>query len=212
MAVWTPALYTLGAGLVGLAVACGVTTILAHYSRSRGLALQSKLKDEIWGAMPSTICLRHSNDKIDHVTKQRYHQFLDQKILGWTAPSAQAEKSNPSAADQAYDTAVKWLLEYTRDTSEFSLLFEENISYGFRRNSLGLKPIGLAASAISLFVGIYLTIQTGDSYFIGENVPYLSAQIISLLLAIWWLTVVNVDWVTDAAFNYAITLLAACDR
>ncbi len=211
VAVWVPDLYAYGTGLVGLATACGITTLLAHFARSAGLKVQLKLIAEKWGAMPSTICLRHSDSTIDAISKRRYHAFLESKVNGWSAPSEELEASNARDADTSYDAAVRWLLEYTRDTSQFPLLFEENISYGFRRNSLGLRPLGLAIAVLTLTAGVYLTYQLPGPYLSDANIPHIASQMVSVILLLWWLVVVTKDWVSEAAFKYATTLLAACD-
>jgi hypothetical protein len=56
-------------------------------------------------------------------------------------------------AYEAYEAGARWLREHTRDTARFALLFKENINYGFQRNALGLRWIGLAlalAGALSI--------------------------------------------------------------
>jgi hypothetical protein len=42
------------------------------------------------------------------------------------------------------------LRENTRDSEAFKFLFNENISYGYYRNLLGLKPIGIPLNLVSL--------------------------------------------------------------
>src|SRR5271165_4313391 len=56
-------------------------------------------------------------------------------------------------ADQVYQSGVRWLLNHTRpaDNKKFDLLFRENVAYGFRRNALGTKPIGILISVGSVF-------------------------------------------------------------
>ena len=64
VAVWVPALYQLGAGLVAIATACGLLTALAHFSRTRGRIVEKKLVRE-WGGLPTTIWLRRSDENLE---------------------------------------------------------------------------------------------------------------------------------------------------
>jgi hypothetical protein len=95
--------------------------------------------------------LRHRDKTIEAVTKRRYHSFLAAKIKE-AFPDKDQEAKNPEAADEVYQSGVRWLLNHTRpeDAKQFALLFRENIVYGFRRNALGTKPFGLVIAIGSL--------------------------------------------------------------
>jgi hypothetical protein len=41
--------------------------------------------------------------------------------------------------------------EFTRDTKKFNIMFNENVSYGFRRNLSGLKLPGFLLDAFAIF-------------------------------------------------------------
>ena len=86
------------------------------------------------------------------MTKQRYHAFLAGKI-NVPFPDKNQEANNSMAADEVYQSGVRWLLNHTRpeDNKKFELIFKENVAYGFRRNALGVKPLGLVISAGSLW-------------------------------------------------------------
>jgi hypothetical protein len=118
VAVWFPSLYTFGTGLVGLAVASGVTFVLAELARFYGRKAQARLYLS-WGGKPTTAWLRHQNENLDKHTKRRYHAFLEQHVRGWHAPSTTDEIDSPKNADLLYDAAVKWLLEFARDQNVF---------------------------------------------------------------------------------------------
>ena len=210
VAVWIPALYQTAAGFVGLVIACGLTVVLAHYARARGRAAQVTLVSK-WGAMPTTIWLRHSDTQLESATKLRYHQFLENQIPGWVAPSREQEYKNPEAADAAYSSAVKWLLEWTRDTSKYPLVFAENISYGFRRNMYGMKPVGLMVASGSLAFACWQFFGPASLVNIGTDLAETGAGFISLLALIWWFLGVTDSWVKDAADAYARALLSACE-
>ncbi|MEO8274487.1 MAG: hypothetical protein ABI620_10510, partial [Chloroflexota bacterium] len=77
-------------------------------SREMGRRLEPNLF-EAWGGKPSTQLLRHRNSTIDSVTKKRYHTFLATKI-NTAFPDEAQEKANPIAADEVYQSAIRWLL------------------------------------------------------------------------------------------------------
>lgn len=210
VAVWFPALYETGAGLLGLAVACGVTVLFAHVARMRGRSAERRLFSE-WGGKPTTIWLRHRDTNLDAHTTRRYHNFLSGHVLDWHAPTEEDERSDSDAADARYESAVRWLLEFTRDRKRFPLVFKENVSYGFRRNLYGLKPIGLAVAVFCIAV------NAGLLYWeyvekAGEISPVgIVVAVVSALALVAWLVVVTPGWVRDAADAYTKTLLSSCD-
>jgi len=110
---------------------------LASLARSRGKMIEERLLAN-WGGWPTTVMLRHRDNRIDPVTKARYHAALAALCPDLTMPSAADERSAPPVADER--------------GPEYPMLHRENASYGFRRNMLGLKPIALAVAAIAALV------------------------------------------------------------
>jgi hypothetical protein len=136
-----PMLYeSIGVAISSLAIGCGVLMLLASNVRYLGRKKEQQLY-EVWGGKPTTVWLRHSDRNLDALTKQRYHAFLSKNIPDLKLPTSNEETTNPLGADDYYESAVKWLLEYTRDKRKYPLVFEENINYGFHRNMLALKPV-----------------------------------------------------------------------
>lgn len=204
-----PQLYTLGAALVGLVSICGFITALAHFTRHRGRLVESALYKS-WGGKITTKLLRHRDSTLDRVTKLRYHDFLSRNIPGWELQTPDDEAKDPSRADSFYESATKWLLEKTRDTSKYNLLFKENIGYGFRRNCYGVKAYGIAISVCSLALAAWSFCSRIGESAAGAMYIYASAAF-SVLLLCWWTFVVRSSWVEDAARSYSIRLLASCD-
>ena len=164
--------------------------------------------------------LRHRDDNIEGVTKRRYHAFLAAKI-NVPFPEKDQEANNPAAADEIYQSGVRWLLNHTRpeDNKKFDLIFKENVAYGFRRNALGVKPLGLVTSVASL-----LWVLVAEGVFFGPNhrfiditafsrmpEPATASLIVSVVLIVSWLFFFTKSGVRTAAFTYAETLLRACD-
>lgn len=205
-----PQLYGVLAGAVSLFVVFGLVTLFAHFCRSAGKSAENELFKQ-WGGKPTTMMLRHCDAYLESMTKERYHKFLAKNIEGWFAPSAEEEMSDLIQTDKTYDSAVRWLLEFTRDQKTYSLLFKENINYGFRRNCYGIKWIAIILTILPLTAVVTDFALDGIS-FVNIGAPTTLISIcLSVLLFIWWVFVVRQSWVRDAANGYAVRLLAACE-
>ena len=97
---------------------------------------------------------------IDHGLKERYRTFLATK-LDVTIPSAEVEAADQAAADAFYEQGGVWLRQHTRDRNKFPLLFNENVTYGFRRNLLGVKWIALALNLLVVAACFVLLARNG---------------------------------------------------
>ena len=202
-----------------VAVSCGGFYLTTNLSRELGRRLEPKLFLQ-WGGKPTTQLLRHRDKTIEAVTKHRYHSFLADKIHV-TFPDKEQEASNPDGADEIYQSGVRWLLNHSRpeDGKQFGLIFNENVAYGFRRNALGMKPIGLAVSFGSL-----LCVLLSEGVLLRSIHPWIDSSAlaklpdlaiaslaVSLLMVLAWLLFLTKTSVRTAAFTYAETLLRACD-
>ncbi|WP_244103520.1 hypothetical protein [Burkholderia ambifaria] len=137
--------------LLALVTSCGAIYGLASGARGLGKRLEERLIVK-WGGMPTTIILRHRDTHLDEYTKSRYHKVISEK-LQIILPSAEDENRDPASSDQIYCGVTRHLRELTRG-KEHSLLLKENIAYGFHRNMLAMKPIGLATSAVGIMFGL----------------------------------------------------------
>lgn len=136
-------------GLSNLIATLGLLVLLfaiADFSRSRGRAIEGKLYAER-GGMPSITMFRRNDTTLDAGSKDRYREFLA-RTLGIVAPTIQEENADQGAADAFYGQCGNWLRQNTRDTKKFPILFNENVTYGFRRNLLGVKVVALCLNVI----------------------------------------------------------------
>ena len=163
-----------------------------------------------WDGKPTTRMLRHRDSTFDHHTKARYHQKLDKLLPAIKVPSPRAEKGNPEAADTVYESCVKYLLEATRDKKKHALIFEANVSYGFRRNFWGMKSAGIAISILGLLSST-ANVVYGYSESARISATSISAVAICGLLFMWWLFRITPKWVRLAGDAYAERLLSACE-
>ncbi len=203
--------------VVTIALSCGGLYLVTNLCRELGKRLEPKLFQE-WGGSPTTQLLRHRDRTIEAVTKRRYHSFLAEKI-NEPFPNPQQEANNPARADDVYQSGVRWLLNRTRDTNKFGLLFRENVAYGFRRNGLGIKPLGLAFSIGCLLwvLGTEGVLTMSSRQFVSKVAllalpeTAIASLVASAAMLAVWIVFFTKRSVRTAAFTYAEMLLRACD-
>ncbi len=207
-----PNIYATYARIFGSLGLVAVTLFfLAHVIRANGRALEKRLY-AAWGGISTTAWLRHRDSRLDPITKARYHSFLESHVPHLKMPSADEEARDPEKADHAYASAVKRLLEDTRDTKKYKLIFDENVYYGFRRNTLAAKPIAL--SLLLLEIVLVASVAYGRHGFNFEDfdADTVAALFVAVVSSALWLLLVTKAWVQDGADAYARALLASCEQ
>ena len=192
-----------------LAAALGGALLLSNVARDAGKGIESRLWSA-WDGKPSMAMLRHRDTRIAASVKARYHKRLGQ-ILKRAFPTAQEETSDPAGADAVYEAANSWMLANSRDQEKFQALFAENITYGFRRNLLGLRGWVLASCFLAL-VAIALAYFTPLLPTKPDTIAVLAAATSVPIYAIGFLVVVRRSWVRRAAEAYGFRLLETVDR
>ncbi len=197
---WQSALWT----LFGTA---GGTYFLAMLARNLGKNLEPELWKS-WGGAPTTQLLRHSG-VANPIMRERWHKYLSKK-LGRPFPTKQEELANPNSADDVYYAAVKLQIGKTRDTKKYHLLYKENTHYGFCRNLLAMKIIGVIISllgAVSSVLAGFKFAQSGNA----QVAPWVCVAI-NLMFVIWWVFIINPSWVKIPAFAYAERLFESTEN
>jgi hypothetical protein len=194
------AVESLTAGVIGF----GGAFLLNQVARDEGKKREKQLFVE-WGGLPSIAIFRHSDDRLDPVTKARYHKKLSALVKDTKAPTADEEKADPAAADVTYSAWSHFLRVSTRDTKKFSLLFHENVNYGYRRNIVGLRPFGIILCVLSLFAA------AARVYFVHNSTgqwdaAVMGAAALCAILLLLWLFRFRPDWVRVPADAYAARL------
>jgi hypothetical protein len=192
----------------GLATAGG-TYLLAQLARDPGKRREKQLFAK-WGGMPSVKMLRHQDPRIDPITKARYHERLCALVAGTTAPSPESERMDPPNADLCYIAWSTHLRNSTRDQKRFSLIYDELVSYGYRRNVLGLRPLGISLSALCcLGVVAFARFQFQHQH---EIVPGVWVSfVLAIIFLSFWVFIVTPAWVQLIAETYAERLIEAVD-
>jgi hypothetical protein len=192
---------------LGLAV---LLFALSDLARARGKRIEPVLFNAL-GGKPSVMMLRFADDSFDRQAKTRYLAFLAGK-LSESAPTEDDERRDPAAADAFYDRCGAWLRENTRNGKKFSILFNENVSYGYRRNLFALKWPALALNGgVVLLCGWVLV---GGEPFAALGALKSRVMVVLAVAAIHALYIgfaINQRLVAEAARSYARQLILSCE-
>lgn len=186
------------AAIGGSALAVAALTFLAQIGRDRGRALQPQLWRD-WGGSPAIQMLRAGPS----VAAQRRRAGVE-AALGLTLPTADEQQSDPAAADEHLQDAVRQLTP--RATQEHApQVWQENLNYGFRRNLLGLRPYGLAVAGVVISICAVAAAVTEHQ---GERLVAFTVPLaVSVIALVAFMVVVTPSWVRVAAEAYAERLL-----
>ncbi|MDF2606281.1 MAG: hypothetical protein K0S34_471 [Bacillales bacterium] len=210
--LWFPEIRSLEGTFISLIIGLGISIPLSILARTLGKKQQDKLLIK-WGALPATLILRNNDVTLNKETKNRYYHKL-RILTNIDIPTQEQEMGNPIEAQQKFDSCIDFLRQKTRDKIKYSLVFNENVSYGQARNLLGLKPIGILICVIIIAIQSFSIYK---SYGIGFNisaVPILNtiSVIITLLFLLFWIFFVSTKQVYNAGVNYGKALLECCEH
>ena len=162
-----------------------------------------------WDGPPTTRFLRHGNSEFNAVTRDRIHTEL--RKMGLVVPSEDEQVRDSDVSDALWVACTEDLIRRTRDRARYPLVFEGLMQYGFRRNLLGLKSVGLPVSVAALMACSWTAWveRLGESAVVVAAVYWLLCGGIVLTWVLW----VRESTVSVAANRYARYLLeAALDR
>lgn len=182
---------------------------IADFARARGRAVERALYFQ-HGGMPSITMFRRSDPTIDVGSKERYRAFLAAK-LGAVAPSPDQELADQHAADAFYEQCGVWLRQNTRDTKKFPILFTENVTYGFRRNLLGVKWLALGLNLLVVGICALLLWRTSWALETEQGKRTSVVLIVAVAHAIYMLLGVRQSAVWDASRAYGRELILSCE-
>lgn len=194
---------------VGSALCLALMFFLGQLGRDRGKRKQADLWAG-WGGAPGIRLLRHRESDPDREERERRRRHVE-AILATSLPCLSEEEADPRGADSRYQAAVDRLSQLTRDREKFPIVFEENVSYGFRRNLWALKPGGLLLCALSL-LAILGSVAYGPQESAFPTARVLVCAGVDVVLLVLWVFRITRAWVKLVADAYARQLLLAAER
>ncbi len=180
---------------------------LADVARRSGRKVEAKL-----GSRDTPEQWHRGNADIAEGAKDRYRRFLAEQ-LELPAPTVDDERLDPARANDFYMSAGNWIREHTRDTRTFAILFGENVTYGFRRNLLGLKPIALTFNAVVFGICISI-LHFRPSY--SASLAHIDEKIFIIMAAVvlhsaYMLFAVGKAAVWEASRTYGRQMILSCE-
>jgi hypothetical protein len=192
---------------LGLAV---ILYALADFARRRGRRIEPAIFQRL-GGKPSITMMRFSDDTFDEATKRRYVSYVAGQI-GETAPSSAGERRDPAATDKFYDRCGAWLREHTRDAKKFSILFNENCTYGLRRNLFAMKWPALGINLMTVLVSVAVFWGVGPFAALAAfKSRVIIVFVVAAIHAVYIGFAVNLAGLSDAAKAYARQLILSCE-
>lgn len=190
-------------------IACGGSFLLAQLARDAGKSREPRLF-ALWGGIPSVVILRHRDTRIDSITKTRYHKRLSTLVKGTKPPSPAEEERDPQGADRIYQSWSTYVRVNTRDANKYSLLFDENVNYGYRRNLWGLRAWGITASSVAVVISAFWIVR---EYYAHNaiRIELVGATVLAGFFLVLWLFRFTSDWVRLPADAYAERLAEAIE-
>lgn len=179
---------------------------LSFVASQVGADLGKRLEDRLWARWsgpPTTRFLRHGNKEYNEITRRAVHEGLI--ALGFRIPTAEEQLQDPNSSDKIYSACTAELRRLTRNRKEYPLVHKRLIDYGFRRNMLGLRWIGLSIAVVVSLVCTLQILWFGSAP--GSIGPLLFVGTVCAGLGVCWLTLVNEKAVSLGAERYAHTLL-----
>ena len=209
-------LRTLLGTILGIFVTCGLIHLLSIQMSTFGNRLQNKLFLK-WGGAPTTKILRYCDPTLDKFTKQRYRNKLVNLVPNFKNVTLAFEAKNPNEADEYYRSATKYLLEYTRSTSKYPLIFKENIAYGFSRNLLAFKGTAITIILLSFLISLaFLFFKISEFWVDWKSLAVIPAEYyvlfsIHIIFILVWIFMIDEEFVKIRGDAYAIRLFSACE-
>jgi hypothetical protein len=185
-------------GLAVAAVVTGLPVALADWVRRHGQQLQDRLWKK-WGGNPVVVSLRQEGVIAD----QRRKALAEETELP-------VDDTNHPNFEHAAENAVRQLISACRDKSEYPLVFAENKAYGFARNLLAVRKVGVYVSSVSLVIGILLVGLSTNLSELSKGGVILGALSAAAILA-FWIWYPSEERVQTAAHDYRDRLLEALD-
>jgi len=183
--------------------AAGGTFFLANYVRSLGKRLERALIRD-WDGLPTTHLLRHR--EVDNQVMFRRRRAALEQVFGEPLPTVAEEDADHAAADQVYVAATRALIAKVRSQKDvYPRVHEENINYGYRRNLLAVKPLGLSLLGLVAAADVSLLVMH------PEPLRWI-ALILDIVIGLAWLFIVRKQWVKEQADTYAERLFEVLEE
>jgi hypothetical protein len=181
-----------------------VAFVLSQIARDAGKNIEQPLWD-VWGGPPTVRMLRHSDETFGSGTKAKVHRRLVELQVVKRIPTREEEQKGSESADAVYRICSDWLRNKAlqlKAHTPFDVIHHENISYGYRRNLLGIRTAGLVIVAVALTI-------IASAFLYGRQ-PFIELAVVAVMLAHLVFAVTQAS-LKRSADNYSERLLNAVE-
>lgn len=159
-----------------------------------------------------TLFLLTESTEIGDISRKRYLEKLQKLEPSFTGLSS----SDPTVREDTARSVSTWLRENTR-TTEFTLIQEENLNYGFFRNVFSVKTIFLWTFSIYSALLIVMVITTNcelslKDYFANIPADHVICGFIHIVTYLIWSFGINQKILDFTAKKYAKAIIRAIDK
>lgn len=148
--------------------------------------------------------LSPEDNTIDAVSKERFYK----RLVGLDATFTQlSQKEDPEAVQLCCKSASLFLREKTRGNR---LVLEENINYGFCKNLINSKLLGIIVCILTC-VGLLVYAQIKFSTLFSAPIRIWFTLFVTILILAFWVLCVTKKNRNDAAMRYAKAVIYAID-
>lgn len=196
-----PGIISLSGTIISTIVMLSFSIVIIVVSRKRGHIMRNKCFPDI---LPAQQFLLPDDTTIDDITKARYYDFLKSNLPSFSMDGKVEDQRIAS------DSAIKWLISITRDPQKYPLVFDENSTFGFSCNMLGMKPVGISISLISIIFSIchiLFSLNSANSF----DPKVICSMVFSFFIFLSWICLINKGVVRFCGEQYAHALLSAID-
>ena len=192
---------------VGVSLATIVVFYLSYIAREWGKSSEEKIYKKL-GAMPTTIIMRFSDDKVDEVSKTQCHKWFNDKGEQYLLPMSKKEERADKQSDNKYTNAMKGLRVYANShRDKFPRVYQELKKYNYWRNLYGCKKFAIVSYLILGIREVLVIDNFGLKDMVLCPFPKYAVLIgLTLWIVLYCLTVTR-KTVERNAFDYAITLM-----
>ncbi len=186
----------------------GLVTLVVALARDRGRRLEVELWKS-WGGPPTTTMMLSTSEAPS--PNLEVHRRHVRRLLPEATPlTDERDRHDPIGSVRTIEQYVTHLRERTRDRQRFPIVFDALTGYGFRRNTLGLRPVGIAIAGFTVVVAIGALVLVALN-LIERPVPALVLSfVVGVVATLMWARATSA-WVQVQANRYAEALLAAAE-
>lgn len=182
-------------------------TFGAYVIRELGKKYEEKMNREL-GGKPTTIVLRLSDDRINMVSKVRYHKWINSNFKDIYLPMTIEEERQDDQSDSKYSSVINTLRTTANSNRDkFPRVYQDLKKYNYWRNIYGCKWYALLVYLCAVFIQV-VSIHKFDIFLL---IRMESDQYIVLAGMLCWIMlfccIVTKKTVLRNAFDYAKTLV-----